>query len=481
MHLNRQVRIQLAIFTVIATAALAQMTLHYMKVPATLFGVGRYTVSVQLPRAAGLYESSNVTYRGTEVGRVQALHLTDSGVVAELSLKSGIDIPSDLKAEVHSQSAVGEQYVELLPRSATARPLRAGDVIAVKDTSVPRDINSVLDSVRTGLQAIPHNNLKTVIDESFTAVGGLGPQLSKLVDGTINLSTDARANLDPMLALIDNAQPVLDSQGETSSSIQEWASSLATVTHELQTHDGALAGVIDHGAPTLSTARQLVERLQPTLPILLANLASVSQVAVTYNNDLEEILVLAPQLIAVEQGSFVANANTKQDYRGAYLSFNLNVNLPPPCTTGYLPAQQMRNAALEDYPDRPAGDLYCRIPQDSPNGVRGARNTPCETRPGKRAATVKQCESDEPYVPLNDGDNWKGDPNATYSGQDIPQLPPGSPPRPPPALPPVAAAQYNPDTGTYIGPDGRQYTQSDLAHSASKDKTWQQMMLPPGS
>ena len=37
-------------------------------------------------------------------------------------------------------------------------------------------------------------------------------------------------------------------------------------------------------------------------------------------------------------------------------------------------------------PDRPAGDVYCRVPQDSPFNVRGARNMPCETVPGKRAA-----------------------------------------------------------------------------------------------
>jgi hypothetical protein len=38
------------------------------------------------------------------------------------------------------------------------------------------------------------------------------------------------------------------------------------------------------------------------------------------------------------------------------------------------------------------------------------------------APTVKMCESDQDYVPLNDGLNWKGDPNATLSGQPIPQL-----------------------------------------------------------
>jgi phospholipid/cholesterol/gamma-HCH transport system substrate-binding protein len=122
--------------------------------------------------------------------------------------------------------------------------------------------------------------------------------------------------------------------------------------------------------------------------------------------------------------------------------------------------------------------------------TRGARNIPCETRPGKRAPTVKMCESDEQYVPLNNGDNWKGDPNATLSGQDIPQLPPGSPPpvgppppsaQPPPPVPEIAAAEYDPATGTYLGPDGNTYTQADLAQNAPKEKTWQSMLTPPTS
>jgi phospholipid/cholesterol/gamma-HCH transport system substrate-binding protein len=92
------------------------------------------------------------------------------------------------------------------------------------------------------------------------------------------------------------------------------------------------------------------------------------------------------------------------------------------------------------------------------------------------------CESDENYVPLNEGYNWKGDPNATLSGQDVPQAPPGTPPdRVPPAPPPVAIATYDPSTGTYVGPDGKVYTQADLAQTAPKEHTWQNMLIPPGS
>jgi phospholipid/cholesterol/gamma-HCH transport system substrate-binding protein len=485
MHLHRGVKIQLAIFTVIAVIAMSLMSLHFMKLPAKWFGVGRYTVTLELPQTGGLYSSGNVTYRGTEVGRVESVHLTNTGVEAVLSLKSGIDIPSDLIAQVHSQSAIGEQYVDLRPRNGTSPPLKNGDVIPLADTTVPPDINAVLAAANTGLQAVPQDNLKTVIDESYTAVGGLGPELTRIVKGSTDLSIEARKNLDPLIALIDQSQPVLNSQTNTSDSIQAWASHLATVTTELQTHDQAVAGSITNGGPAAGEARQLIERLQPTLPILLNNLVSIGQVALTYQNDIEQLLVLLPESVALESAGLVANANTKQAYRGQYLSFNLNLNLPPPCTTGFLPAQQQRIPTFEDYPNRAAGDLYCRVPQDSPFNVRGARDTPCETVPGKRAPTVALCENNEQYVPLNDGYNWKGDPNATNSGQDIPQLRPGSPPAAPgppaPAPMPIAAAEYDPATGTYVAPNGRTYTQSDLAQTAPKEKTWQSMLLPPGS
>jgi len=468
MFLHRRIKIQLAILSVIGLFAVTFMALHFIKLPAMLFGVGRYTVTVELPETGGLYESGNVTYRGTEVGRVKSVHLTATGVEAVLSLKSGIDIPSDLKAEVHSQSAVGEQYVDLRPRTGAAAPLKNGDVIRLEDTSVPPDINALLGAATTALRAVPHDNLKTVVDESYVAVGGLGPELARLVKGSADLAIEARQNLDPLITLIDKWQPVADSQNHSAQAIQAWASQVATVTSELQTHDQAVAGLLDNGGPAFGEAGQLFERLQPTLPSMLANLTSLGQVGIDYHDNLEELLVVLPEGISLMSATLVANHNTKQDYRGAYLSFNLNLNLPPPCNTGFLPAQQRRVPSFEDYPDRAPGDLYCRVPQDFPFSVRGVRNAPCETVPGKRAPTVKMCESDEQYVPLNDGWNWKGDPNATITGQDIPQLPPGSPPAGG-TVPPIPTA----------GSDSATFPHAELGQTAPKEKTWQSMLMPP--
>jgi phospholipid/cholesterol/gamma-HCH transport system substrate-binding protein len=494
MRMNRQIWTQLAILIAITVVAFVVMAIGYMRLPNLLFGIGHYRVTVQLPEGGGLYERANVTYLGTEVGKVQDVHLTDTGVAADLSLRSDVKIPSDLDVQVHSTSAVGEQFIELLPRTGTSAPLKDGDVIAADRASVPPDISSLLDATNRGLQAIPGDNLKTVVDESYTAFGGLGPEISRFVKGSTSLAIDARKNLGELTNVIDNVGPLLDTQTGTSDSVQAWAAHLATITGELKTNDAAVTGILQNGPAAADQARQLFERLQPTLPIVLANLTSIAPVLVTYRPGLEQLLVLVPMGVQALQGTTVANQNTKIGYPGAYLSFNTNLNLPPPCTTGYLPIQQQRTPNFEDYPDRPAGDVYCRIPQDAMFNVRGARNYPCETRPGKRAPTVKMCESDENYVPLNDGYAWKGDPNATLSGQGIPQQPPGSPaanatppsgppppagPAPPP--PPIAVAQYDPTTGMYIGPDGKVYTQSELAHSTNKEQTWQTMLLPPGN
>ncbi|AMU69566.1 MlaD family protein [Mycobacteroides abscessus] len=488
--ISKKTKIQLAIFVVIAVVFGAVMIFGYMNLPAKLFGLGQYTVTLRLPKAGGLYPTANVTYRGTEVGRVQSIGLDDNGgVSAVLSLKSGRDIPSDLRAEVHSQSAIGEQYVELLPRNGSARPLAQGDVISAENTFIPPDINSLLDAANTGLRAIPGDNLKTAIDESYAAVGGLGPDISRLVKGSTALAAAARANLDPLTTLIDQWSPLADSQIRTTDSIQAWAANMAAVTTSLQRHNADTAGLIEHGVSAAQQARLFLERLQPTLPVLLANLVSINQVAVTYQPNIEQLLVLLPQGIAQLQGPNLANRDNKDKvHKGIYLAFNLNINLPPPCTTGFLPAQQRRSPSFQDYPERPAGDMYCRTPQDSAFNVRGARNIPCETVPGKRAPTVKLCESQENYIPLNDGYNWKGDPNATDSGQAIPDLGPGhSPPAGGPAPPPqgtsipMAVAQYDPSTGSYLGPDGQVYTQADLADNRPKEQTWQSMLTPPAN
>ncbi|WP_055405052.1 MULTISPECIES: MCE family protein [unclassified Mycobacterium] len=490
LRLNRRTWIQLAILSLVTVLSCGAMAFNYMKLPETLLGIGEYVVTVDLPESGGLYQTSVVTYRGTDIGQVKSVDVTATGVRAVLAIRSGVKVPADVQASVHSRSAVGEQYIELTPQPGKdgdhGRELRAGDVIPAGRVDVPVDIGHLLDVTNRALQAIPRDNLRTVIDETDRAVGGLGPELSRIVDGSAALAIAGGHTTGPLASLIDQTPPVLDSQIQTSDSIARWASRTAAITAQFKAQDAALRDLLTQGTSGVEETRALFDRVSPALPVLFANLVSLGDIAVVYRHDIEQLLVLFPQGIAAMAAIVVPSSNTKQEYRGAQLDFNLNINLPPPCTTGYLPPTQRRSPANVDAPDRPAADLFCRVPQDSEFNVRGVRNIPCESKPWKRAPTVELCDSDEEYVPLNDGYNWKGDPNATYTGQGVPMYPPGQDPRlppprgtapPAPAPPPLAVATYDPANGEYIGPDGRRYTESDLAHPRAKN--WQSLLVPP--
>lgn len=115
---------------------------------------------------------------------------------------------------------------------------------------------------------------------------------------------------------------------------------------------------------------------------------------------------------------------------------------------GFLPPSQWRSPADTTTVDTPDG-LYCKLPQDSPILLRGARNAPCMGVPGKRAPTVEECYSDQPYKPLAMRQHTVGpypiDPNLIAQGvplDDRVTLPEniyapiqGTPP--PPGIPPI--------------------------------------------
>jgi len=525
--LTRFVRIQLTIFTIASIVGVLVMIFVYVQVP-TLLGIGRITVTLELPSTGGLYRFSNVTYRGAQIGRVTEVDLTDTGAKATLSLDTSPKIPADLQADVRSISAVGEQYVELSPRTKSGPYLHDGSVIALRDTTVPQGVGPMLDQVSAMVKSIPKDKLYGLVDESAKAFNGAGYDLGSLSDSSAKLSGELNGIADRAQNLFADAAPLLDSQVDSADALRTWAHSLAGVTDQLVTNDRQVRTLLEKGPGAADEASRLLTQLKPTLPILLANLTTVGQLLVTYRPALEQMLVLVPPFVAGIQTSSPINNPTGQPMG----DFALTTGDPPACTVGFLPPNQWRNPADTTEVDTPDG-LYCKLPQDSPISVRGARNYPCLTHPGKRAPTAEICNSDQEFEPLAMRQHALGsypiDPNlisqgvppdsrvdaddnifAPAEGTPLPPgqtspvpppgpLLPGPPPQdaPPPtetpvdgapAAPsafktdgsaphsPITVAEYVPQTGRYLGSDGHVYQQSNLA-DAGTPRSWKDLVL----
>ncbi|MGA9489124.1 MAG: MlaD family protein, partial [Mycobacterium sp.] len=111
--LTRFIKRQLVIFAALTAAALLVLGIYYLQIP-TLVGIGQYQLKAELPASGGLYPTSNVTYRGITIGKVTAVEPTEKGAEATMSISSQFKIPLDAVANVHSVSAVGEQYLDLV-------------------------------------------------------------------------------------------------------------------------------------------------------------------------------------------------------------------------------------------------------------------------------------------------------------------------------------------------------------------------------
>ena len=458
--LTRFVRIQLAIFAIASIVGVLVMVFVYMQTP-TLLGIGRISVTLQLPTSGGLYRFSNVTYRGVEVGKVTRMDVSRTQATATLSLGTSPKIPADLVAEVRSVSAVGEQYVELMPRTDSPPYLKDGSVIAMADTKIPQAVGPMLDQVSTLVNSFPKDQLSGLVNESFDAFNGAGFDLGSLFDSSAKISGDLNKVGDESSTLVEDSGPLLDSQAQTTDSLRLWARSLAGVTGQVVTNDQQVRTLLREGPPAANEVSRLFDQVKPTLPILLANLTTIGQVGVTYHPSLEQVLVLLPPFV----GDVLASAPENNPTGMALGDFRIQLGDGPPCTVGFLPPSQWRSPADTSEMDTPDG-LYCKLPQDSPIVVRGARNSPCMGVPGKRAPTVQECYSDKPYMPLAMRQHALGpypfDPNLI--GQGIPPdgrvdenerlyaptegtpMPPGAAPSgtPPDAPPPAAAPPQAP-------------------------------------
>jgi virulence factor Mce-like protein len=393
--LTRFVRTQLIIFAIASIIGVSVMAFGYMQLP-TLLGVGRLTVSLDMPATGGLYRFSNVTYNGVQIGRVTAVDLTDTGARATLSLDRSPKIPADLKASVLSVSAVGEQYVDLRPNTASGPYLEDGAVIAAEHTTLPQEVGPMLDQMSALVGSIPKEKLSDLLDETYLGFNGAGYDFQSLMDSAAKLSRDADGVSDEMRSLIDGSVPLLDTQVQTTEAIRTWARSLAGITEQVVANDPQVRTILQQGPGFAQEVSSLLTEIKPTLPMLLANLNTVSQVLMTYNPALEQVLVLAPGYIAAQQSFGLPKNNSTGLPQG---DFTMTLGDPNPCTVGFLPPSSWRSPADTTILDTPE-NLYCKLPQDSPVAVRGARNFPCIEHPGKRAPTVELCDDPRGFVPL---------------------------------------------------------------------------------
>jgi phospholipid/cholesterol/gamma-HCH transport system substrate-binding protein len=344
--MTRGVKVRLVAFVILSAVGITYITASYLGFVDRLLGRG-ITVQATLPTSGGLFEGSEVTYRGVKVGKVQTMTPTEEGVMLELALKDGTELPVDSPMFVHNLSAVGEQYLDFEPPDDSGPYADNGDTLVGSMESLPVDEADLLIELDAFVNSVDQPSLKVVIEELGLMFKDTGVPLQRLLDSGGKFIDEASASTDETIRLIETALPVLETQQDESENIRSFSRDLRLLTSSLRESDGDLRGVLDGAPGTAREVRALMEDLEPTLPVLLANAISVNQVMVSHLAGLEQLLVTFPRTIA---GGFTG---TTPDGFG---HVNLQTdNSVPPCTEGYKPPSEWRRGnELSDAPIFPA-------------------------------------------------------------------------------------------------------------------------------
>ncbi|MEU7468017.1 MlaD family protein [Streptomyces sp. NPDC044984] len=362
------VRLKNLAFLVVAVLALSFLGIRYADLGRYVGVADYYTVDVRLPRTGGLFTHSDVTYRGVSVGRVGPIGLTADGVVAELRIKkSAPRIPADTRAVVAGLSAVGEQYIDLRPEGDGGPYLAEGARIEQADTQVPRPVTDVLSSIDDLTRSVPLDDLRTVVDEFGKAFEGHGDDLQALLDSGSDFVEAADRALPSTTRLITDGETVLRTQAEEEQAIRDFAVGAEELARTLKGSDADLRRLLTVAPEAATQVSGVLRDLDPSLGVVLANLLTTSEIAVTRQRGTEELLVKFPAAVAA--------GATAVD--GGKLNLGMAVTFfkPLPCTDGYGATRYRNGLDLGTTPALNTG-AACTAPAADGVNVRGSANAP---------------------------------------------------------------------------------------------------------
>ncbi|OSC21188.1 mammalian cell entry protein [Mycobacterium vulneris] len=130
----------------------------------------RTNLSMEVPDVNGLVADSNVLLRGVPVGKVTHTKTATNAASIDFYVDAQFQIPVNTEVQLQNLSALGESYIELLPRSDGGPMFKDHQRISTDAVVQPPSISELATSVVRILHQMDPDALKRIIGESDAAL-----------------------------------------------------------------------------------------------------------------------------------------------------------------------------------------------------------------------------------------------------------------------------------------------------------------------
>jgi phospholipid/cholesterol/gamma-HCH transport system substrate-binding protein len=290
----------------------------------------RTHISMQVHDINGLVVGSSVQLRGVPIGQVNSITTTIADATVNFYIDSRYKIPVDSNVRLETLSALGEAYIELLPRSEGGPVLQDGQRLATEAITQPPFISELATTVVRVLDQFDPGALERIISEADTALPNptvVLPNLSRaatlLRNTAATMHGKGRDLLDNFEVLLRNAQWV----GPVLAYNTPW---LTKMGDDFAALNDAAVVLHDRGAPqTLHNLSHLVGRLEHFLDHSGGDIKVLMQAMLPYLND------ISGALMNLDTGQIFSNMLAAVPEDGAV---TLHVTVPDAGAPDNLPA-----------------------------------------------------------------------------------------------------------------------------------------------
>lgn len=279
----------------------------------------RYSVMAIFEDAGGVFTNQEVTYRGVTVGQVGELNVVEEGVEIELLIKKEIEIPAEgVEARVMFKSAVGEQFVDLLPATDEGPLLEHGDTIPLAQTSIPVSTQELLTVLEAVLRGVPPEDLKGAIDALGIGLTGTGPDIATIIESTADLAEVFAERAPEFEGILRSGTKVgdafLDSRDDFESAVRD----LVTVSESLALSTENIERLMRSTNLTSDEAMALLRENRAAVNEFLIRFGEVNDIQADHEDDLSRILQHLPSALegvnrSFEQGTGLIRFGLVQD------------------------------------------------------------------------------------------------------------------------------------------------------------------------
>ncbi|MGD0016462.1 MAG: MlaD family protein [Verrucomicrobiia bacterium] len=194
----RSTEIKVGIFVLICLVLTAGMILKFGKYER--LGKKTYEITVVFPQVGGIVKNAGVLLAGIPVGKVREVYLVEDHVMqahVKLSIYEGVTIRKDAKFVINQSGLLGDRYIDVIPQSVGAEPLKAGSTIkgssSVDLTEAIRAVVDVLQQAAATVQRVD-NAIKRV-DETVLSQESLDHVQLALANIDVTISNTAALTL----------------------------------------------------------------------------------------------------------------------------------------------------------------------------------------------------------------------------------------------------------------------------------------------